>query len=98
MQSAPMTVTITVAAVNDAPICTAAAVTTDEDTAVDVTPGCTDVERAALSIAIADQPAHGTASLVAGKLHYTPAAEYNGPDSFTYRASDGTRSLPRRPR
>jgi len=25
-----------------------------------------------------------------GSFSYTPAANYNGPDSFTYRASDGT--------
>ena len=25
-----------------------------------------------------------------GSFDYTPAANYNGPDSFTYRANDGT--------
>ena len=32
---------------------------------------------------------HGTASVVSGQLHYSPAANYNGSDSFTYKANDG---------
>ena len=36
-------------------------------------------------------PAHGTLALSAnGSFTYTPTAGYSGPDSFTYRASDGT--------
>ena len=36
-------------------------------------------------------PAHGTLALNAdGSFTYTPAANYNGPDSFTYKANDGT--------
>ena len=36
-------------------------------------------------------PAHGTLSLAAdGSLTYTPEANFNGSDSFTYKASDGS--------
>ncbi|MDP2234657.1 MAG: cell wall-binding repeat-containing protein, partial [Actinomycetota bacterium] len=36
-------------------------------------------------------PAHGTLSLAAnGSFTYTPVADYNGSDSFQYRANDGT--------
>src|SRR5262249_12944449 len=36
-------------------------------------------------------PSHGTVTLNAdGSFTYAPAANYNGPDSFTYRAYDGT--------
>src|SRR5262249_33878656 len=31
---------------------------------------------------------HGTVALVNGVITYTPAADYNGPDSFTYTISD----------
>src|SRR2546427_4636960 len=35
-------------------------------------------------------PAHGTLSLNNdGSFTYTPALNYNGPDSFTYKANDG---------
>ena len=36
-------------------------------------------------------PAHGTLTLNGdGSFVYTPAADYSGPDSFTYKANDGT--------
>ena len=36
-------------------------------------------------------PAHGTLTLNAdGSFTYTPAANFNGTDSFTYRANDGS--------
>ena len=43
----------------------------------------------------ASSVAHGTLSLSAnGGFTYTPAANYHGSDSFTYRASDGVASQP----
>ena len=35
-------------------------------------------------------PAHGTLSGTAPNLTYTPAANYNGADSFTFKVNDGT--------
>jgi len=47
--------------------------------------------QAALSAVIASNPAHGTLTLAAnGNFTYQPEPNYFGPDSFTYRASDGT--------
>jgi VCBS repeat-containing protein len=47
-----------------------------------------------LSAVLASGPSHGTLTLNAnGSFTYTPAANYNGSDSFTYRASDGTSNL-----
>ena len=96
VNSAPVTVTITVNAVNDAPVATADSYSTAEDTALTipaagVLANDTDLDGNALSAILVSGPAHGTLSLNAdGSFTYTPAANYNGPDSFTYKANDGT--------
>jgi VCBS repeat-containing protein len=90
------TVTITVTATNDGPTAVDDAYTTAEDTVLIVAaPGVlandTDPEGDTLSAVAGSGPSHGTLSRNAnGSFTYTPAANYNGPDSFTYRASDGT--------
>ncbi len=44
-----------------------------------------------LTAALVTGPSHGTVALNAnGSFVYTPAANYNGQDSFTYKANDGT--------
>lgn len=40
------------------------------------------------NVAIAAQPANGTAEVVEGKVVYTPKANFNGKDTFTYTAED----------
>ena len=42
----------------------------------------------ALTISAVGSPAHGTAVVQSGKVKYTPNADYNGSDSFTYTATD----------
>jgi VCBS repeat-containing protein len=50
-----------------------------------------DQEGSALTAAKVTNPAHGTVTVNAnGSFAYTPAANYNGPDSFTYRVNDGS--------
>ena len=80
---------ITVTAVNDAPVASDQAVATNEDTAKAITLSATDAEGSPLTYAIGTGPAHGTLSGAAPTVTYTPAANYNGPDSFTYKANDG---------
>ncbi|MEO5715656.1 MAG: Ig-like domain-containing protein, partial [Luteolibacter sp.] len=87
--SAPATVSITVAAVNDAPVATAQAVNVNEDGSAAITLAGTDVEGSPLTFT-AGTASHGTLSGTAPNLTYTPAANYNGPDSFTFKANDGT--------
>ena len=60
----------------------------------------TDPDGDTLTAAVVDSaPSHGTLTLNAdGSFTYTPAANFNGTDSFTYRASDGTPAAPTRPR
>ncbi|MCA9139571.1 MAG: cadherin-like domain-containing protein, partial [Planctomycetales bacterium] len=41
------------------------------------------------SIDIVDLPTHGTVEIRSGRVLYTPDANYSGPDSFSYRVTDG---------
>jgi VCBS repeat-containing protein len=90
------TVTISVIAVNDAPLATGDAYTTAEDTPLTVAaPGVlandADIDGPALTAVVATEPAHGTLILnLNGTFTYAPAANYFGPDAFTYRVFDGT--------
>src|SRR5207249_263100 len=52
-------------------------------------PSCSDVDGDALTYAVGTATS-GTASFSAGQLHYAPNANFNGNDSFTYTANDGT--------
>jgi VCBS repeat-containing protein len=86
-------VSLTVRPVNDAPVAVNDSATTDEDTpvTVDVIANDIDVDGDALKAVLVAGPAHGAVVLNAdGTFTYTPAGNYNGPDSFTYKASDGT--------
>jgi len=91
-----VTVRITVTATEDTPMATDDAYSTAEDTALTVAaPGVlgndSDADGDTLSAELGSGPSHGVVSLNAdGSFAYTPAANFNGSDSFTYRASDGT--------
>ena len=63
---------------------------TAEDTPVliDVVANDTDPDGDPLRVVAVMAPAHGTATVVAGRLRYVPAPDYNGPDRFTYRVAD----------
>ncbi len=82
------TVTLTVNAVNDAPVANDQSVTTDEDTAVDITLTASDVEDGVPQFTSHTDPAHGTLSGTMPNLTYTPAVNYCGPDSFTFLVTD----------
>ena len=84
------TVTITVTPVNDAPVADGQSITTAEDTDRAITLTATDADGNTLSYTIVSAPTHGTLSGTAPGLTYTPAANYHGPDSFTFKANDGT--------
>ena len=85
------TVSITVNPINDAPTANAQSVTTNEDTAKAVTLTGTDADSSdTLTFNVVAQPTHGSLSGSAPNLTYTPATNYNGPDSFTFKANDGT--------
>ncbi|MGC2855267.1 tandem-95 repeat protein [Novispirillum sp. DQ9] len=88
--SVPISVTVT--PVNDAPVAVVGgSLSGAEDTVLSGTITATDVEGDALSYAVTTTPAHGALSVNGdtGAWTYTPAANYNGADSFTITVSDG---------
>lgn len=90
--SATASISITVTAVNDAPVATARFLSTTMDTALAVTLAGTDAESSPLTYTVVASPLNGSLSGTAPNLTYTPNASYTGSDSFTYRVSDGVLS------
>jgi VCBS repeat-containing protein len=86
-------VTITIGAVNDAPVAVANMYTKAEDTTSTghILTNDTDVEHDSLTAILVTDVSHGSLSLQAdGSFTYTPVLNWNGTDSFTYQANDGT--------
>lgn len=86
------TVTVNVAAVNDAPDAVNDSATTAEDTAASiiVLGNDTDIDGNTLTVSSVTQGTNGLVVINAnGTLTYTPNANFNGSDSFTYTVSDG---------
>ena len=83
------TVSITVNPVNDAPVADAQTVITNEDTAKRITLTATDVEGDYLTYSVVTPPAYGSLSGTAPDVTYTPALNFNGADSFTFKSNDG---------
>jgi formylglycine-generating enzyme required for sulfatase activity len=77
-------------ATNNAPVANNQSVTTSEDTAKAITLTGSDAEGNALTFVIVTNPAHGTLSGSGANRTYTPAANYNGSESFTFKVNDGT--------
>ncbi len=96
------TVTVNLAAVNDAPIAVADNVTTNEDTQLVITttsltandapgrPTATDETSQTLSITAVAKPAAttGSVTLSGGNITYVPALNFNGTETFTYTVLD----------
>jgi VCBS repeat-containing protein len=95
-QSNTATVTVNVAAINDAPGAVNDTLSATEDTAVTFTKtqlvgNDTDAEHASLSIASVISGTGGNAVLNSnGTVTFTPAPNFNGAATFTYKATDGT--------
>jgi hypothetical protein len=90
-----LTAGFTVLGVNDLPVAANDSYTVSEDNPLTIAaPGILlndhDIDGNPISAVLASQTANGTVSLNAnGSFEYWPNANYNGPDSFTYRATDG---------
>src|SRR5204862_82185 len=95
LNSGVATVSITIGAVNDAPVAVDDSYTTAEDTlltviAAGVLANDSDLDGDTLSAVLVRQPTHGVLTLnTNGGFSYLPATNYVGSDSFTYQANDG---------
>jgi hypothetical protein len=72
------------------PIANNQAVAVNKNTAKAVTLTATDPNNDLLTYSVVTPPAHGTLTGTAPNLTYNPNAGYLGPDSFTFKANDGT--------
>ena len=83
---------LTVDAVNDNPIVADDTASTTEDSAVDiyVLANDSDVEGEAMAVSAVGTPSHGSVTFNENYVTYTPEADYNGSDSFTYTVSDAS--------
>ena len=94
--SQPTLVNITILPVNDAPIAINDAITTNEDTPIDipVLSNDTDVDDIlnAGMIVLLSSPTHGTVlvNIITGAVTYNPTSNFNGNDSFTYQVKDAS--------
>ena len=84
------TVTVTIAGVNHAPKAQDGSQATDEDVPVVFTLSALDPDGDALVYSIVAPPSRGTVTISGSTATYTPFANANGPDQFTFKANDGT--------
>jgi VCBS repeat-containing protein len=77
---------------NASPIATGSSLTTNEDTGKTGALAGTDAEGSALTFVKVTDPTNGTVTInpSTGAYTYTPKANYNGSDSFTFKVNDGT--------
>lgn len=92
--STPATVSVTTTPVNDPPSVSDRLMSLNEDTTSTLTLSVTDVDLSfegdshIWEIVSAPNAAHGSASISGNKLTFTPAANWNGTTTLTYRAKD----------
>ena len=86
------TVSINITGVNNAPVAVTATLNTNEDTTATAVLSASDIDGDALIYSIVTNAAKGAVLITnasAGAYSYTPNANANGADSFTFKVSDG---------
>ncbi len=90
-ESAVASVTIDIAAVNDAPVADGQFVVTSEDQLVEGTLTAHDVDGDFITYTLGTDAGNGSVFISAdGNYSYTPGPDFNGSDSFSFRVTDGT--------
>jgi hypothetical protein len=95
VDSNTVSISLSVEPVNDPPTANQQSVMTRVDRSVFITLTGSDVDSGKLKYSIATQPEHGSLSFgsdfdTSGKLTYTPNANFEGKDSFTFKLNDGS--------
>jgi uncharacterized repeat protein (TIGR03803 family) len=75
--------------VNNPPVANSQSVSTPRNAPAAITLTASDADFDPLTFVVVTGPAHGALSGTAPNLTYTPALNYVGPDSFTFKANDG---------
>ena len=93
--------TVSVSVIGGTPIANNVTVSTDEDTPVNISLSASDIDSSSLTFTVVSGPSHGFISANSGTMScvlkgictanvsYTPGANYNGLDSFSFTVSDG---------
>ena len=81
-------VTITIESIEDVPVAENQTVTTPEETAALITLSGSDGDGDTLTFEVVLGPSNGSLSGTPPSLTYTPAPNFNGVDSFTFKAND----------
>ena len=84
------TVAVTIFPEDDDPNSKNMQVSTDEDTAIDITLDIEEYDGDSISVSIKNSPQNGSVSLAGSIATYIPNENYFGNDSFTYEAIDQT--------
>ena len=92
LSSAVATVSLTI--INDPPVANAQSVELPPNTAKAITLTGSDSANDPLTYSVLTQPAHGGFTGTAPNLTYTPATDYIGADSFTFKVNDGVSDSP----
>jgi hypothetical protein len=82
-------INIEATSINQPPLANDQSVTTYEDIVKSIFLIATDANEDPLTYTVVGNPSHGTLFGTAPNLFYIPEHNYNGPDSFTFKANDG---------
>jgi hypothetical protein len=90
VDSSIATVSLVISSANDAPTTSDLSLSLIEDNSLNFILSGNDSDGDILTFIIDTQPTNGVLSGTAPNLTYTPNANFNGSDSFSYRVNDGT--------
>ena len=88
LSSAAATVSIMITAANDPPMAYSDSATTQEDDSVSITLAGGDDDGDVITYRVVNGPSHGSLKGRAPRLIYSPNANFNGSDSFTFKTND----------